>query len=373
MKRLIIPVLMLLAGACTNYIDYDFSQVKPELMVLGWLDASTTSQTVSVSLSEGGLVKLVEEATVTCYVNGEPVAVVSATPEEEKNADDDHSFFSSGDQNYYRQLPVSFSATFKPGDKVRLTFEANHGTYRASSPELTVPGAVEITKLDTARVTVTHLDYSDRYLQIRADVPDRKDEDNWYCITLHNVTDGTFSYKDGRPDLFASTESILYIRDLDDPILLDGNMGQSEDLNLFDFSGNGEFACFSDQMFRDGTAHLKMNSFSSWSDEGANFYGLRRDLYKNYGYDAFNEELDKCRAEHRLEVHLSHCSQDAYYYLRSLRTISSEGYDPRIVEPVTVPSNIIDGIGYVDIVNTTVARIELPAEEEHYPIEDFYF
>ena len=62
MKRLIIPVLMLLAGACTNYIDYDFSQVKPELMVLGWLDASTTSQTVSVSLSEGGLVKLVEEA-----------------------------------------------------------------------------------------------------------------------------------------------------------------------------------------------------------------------------------------------------------------------------------------------------------------------
>ena len=119
-------------------------------------------------------------------------------------------------------------------------------------------------------------------------------------------------------------------------------------------------------MFRDGTAHLKMNSFSSWSDEGANFYGLRRDLYKNYGYDAFNEELDKCREEHRLEVHLSHCSQDAYYYLRSLRTISSEGYDPRIVEPVTVPSNIIDGIGYVDIVNTTVARIELPAEEEHY-------
>ena len=66
MKRLLIPILTLFVGACTNTIDYDFSQVKPVLMVTGWLDQAAASQTVCVSLSDGGLVKPVEEATVTC-------------------------------------------------------------------------------------------------------------------------------------------------------------------------------------------------------------------------------------------------------------------------------------------------------------------
>ena len=64
MKRLFIPILTLFVGACTNTIDYDFSQVKPVLMVTGWLDQTAASQTICVSLSDEGLVKPVEEATV---------------------------------------------------------------------------------------------------------------------------------------------------------------------------------------------------------------------------------------------------------------------------------------------------------------------
>ena len=373
MKRLLIPVLLLLAGACTDIIDYDFSKVEPELMVLGWLDQSTSSQTVCVSLSEGGLIKSVEDATVTCYVNDRQVASVTAI-QEEKDVYSSHSPFEiaySG-KRAELQLPVSFSASLKPGDKVRLTVDANHGTYQASTPELTVPDPVEITNVATSHVTVAHLDYSEDYLQIRADVPDRKGEDNWYCVSIQEVSHGTYYFKDDGPNLSVSANRTAYIHDLDDPILLDGNLSQS-DLNIFDFSGNGEFACFSDQLFQDGTAHLKMN-IPSWHDGEDSFRLLGKRLAETYfGTDMLNGRVfDKVCASCQLQIRLSQCSQDAYYYLRSLRTISSEGYDPRIVEPVTVPSNIIGGIGFVDIVNTAVACIDLHAREEQYPIEDPY-
>ena len=202
---------------------------------------------------------------------------------------------------------------------------------------------------------------------------------------------------DGGPDIFISLDAPRHILDMDDPVLLDGGMGQTEDLNVFSFSGNGAFACFSDQMFRNGIAHLRMNAFSSWNDEGPDFKLLSDLLVQQLGYDEIESRgLERCRAEHRLEVRLSHCSQEAYYYLRSLRTISSNGYYPEIVEPVTIPShcsqeayyylrslrtissngyypeivepvtiptNIVGGVGFVDVVNTTVARIELPTEE----------
>ena len=107
-----------------------------------------------------------------------------------------------------------------------------------------------------------------------------------------------------------------------------------------------------------------MNTFSSWDDEGPDFLLLSDLLVQQIGYEWIESRgLERCRAEHRLEVRLSHCSQEAYHYLRSLRTISSEGYYPEIVEPVTIPTNIVDGVGFVEVVSTAVARIDLPAEE----------
>ena len=368
MKRIFIPLVALLVGACTSAIDYDFSRVEPQLMVVGWLEQGSDIQTVCISLSEGGLVKAVEDARVICTVNGKEVADVRRNaadmPEKQYTGSLSEMFYS--DPSDYRQLLVSFPASLRPGDIVRLRFEANQGTYQAATAELTVPEPVSIAKVDTARVTVRHIDWTDRYLQLRADVPDRRGEANWYSISLRNISEGWYSFLDGGPDLFVSVDNTLYIHDLDDPVLLDGNMG-ADDLTFFDFSGNGSFACFSDQMFRDGTAHLRMNAFSSWNDEGPDFMRLGAEVLRRYGYIETQERgFDRCRAAHRLEIRLSHCSRDAYYYLRALRTIASDGYEPAIVEPVTVPTNIEGGIGFVGIVNTAVARIDLPSEEESY-------
>ena len=373
MKRIFIPLTALIVGACTSTIDYDFSRVEPRLMAVGWLEQASDVQTVCISLSEGGLVKAVEDARVICTVNGKEVADVSVRTADLPEQYSDYSdwtvmpLMSDGLKlDHHRQLPVTFPASLRPGDKVRLQFEANQGAYKAASSEMTVPEPVSIAKVDTARVTVRHIDWTDRYLQLRADVPDRKGEENWYSISLRNISEGWYSFLDEGPDLFVSVDNTLYIHDLDDPVLLDGNMG-ADDLTFFDFSGNGSFACFSDRLFRDGTAHLKMNAFSSWNDEGPDFMSLGAEVLRRYGYTETQERgFDRCRAAHRLEIRLSHCSRDAYYYLRALRTIASDGYEPAIVEPVTVPSNIEGGIGFVEVLNTAVARIDLPSGEEYY-------
>lgn len=364
MKRFFIPLSLLLAGACTHTIDYDFDKVDSQLLVVGWLEQTAASHTVYLSLSEGGLVKPVGDARVICTVNGEEVADVrlSASDVPEPSFSERYSGSADG-----QQLPVTFKASLQPGDKVRLAFEANQGAYKARSAELTVPEPVTLSKVDTARVTVRHLDWSDRYLQVRADVPDRPGEDNWYSISLWEVSEGTYSFRDGGPDLTVSFSSVRYMMDVDDPVLLDGNVAETEDLNVLDLSGNGAFACFSDRLFRDASAHLKMNAFSSWNNEGPDFMNLGYALYRQYGEEEMaSRGVTRCRAGHRLEVRLSHCSQAAYFYLRALRTISSSGYRPEIMEPVTVPSNLSGGVGFVDVVSTAVAIIDLPAEEEVY-------
>lgn len=372
MRKMSIPVLLLLAAGCTNTIEHDFSKIEPRLMAVALLEQGDAEHSVFISLSEGGVVKRVENASLICFVNGEQVATASSNASDFPDGDMPNTWNTAyNSPSYYRQLPVSFTASFQPGDKLRLEFEADGGKYKASSGELTVPAPVEISSLDTTRVTVRHLDWSDSYLQLQAGVPDRKGEDNWYCVCIQSISDGIYSFKDGGPDIPVSVRATQYIHDIDDPILLDGGLSQTNDLNMFNFLGNGAFACFSDQLFRDGTARLKMNAFASWNKEGPDFMALYGRLFVMLGSAELEaRELDRCRATRRLEVKLSNCSEATYFYLRALRTVSSEGYRPEIVEPVTVPGNIVGGVGFVDIVTSDIKAMELSAKEETY-VEDW--
>lgn len=373
MKKILIP-LLLFAGACTNTINYDFNLIEPKLMVIGWLDQASAYQTIYISLSEGGIVKPVTDARVVCSINGKEVANVCVnrvSPNDETSQRASEATwwpsFMDSELSFHQQLPISFPALLEPGDKVQLTFYANQGSFEVSSTNLIVPEPVVISEVDTVHVTVHHLDWSDRYLQVQADVTDRKGEENWYSVSIREFSKGYYSFLDGGGDISVVVDTPRHIMDLEDPVLLDGNLSQTEDLIFFDFSGNGTFACFSDKMFKDGTAHLKMNTFSSLDDDGPDFVALASRLFMLYDHDTLVDRgFEKCRAEHWLEVYLTHCTQQTYYYLRSLRTVLSDGYYPEVVEPVTIPSNIIGGVGFVDVINTSMARINLPTKEENY-------
>lgn len=353
MKRLLLFIALLAAVACENDIPYDFGEAGPKLMVTGFLYAETAEQTVHVSLSEGGTVSGVGDATVRCYVNGTLAASASAHSDDKAR----------GAQ--YHQLPVSFKADFTVGDVVVLEVEADG--YKASTPELTVPAAPIVEKADTTHTTVTHADWSEEVVRFTVDMTDRKGEDNWYALNLVKEVTGTFSFEDGRPDIPVVRRSYPMIShsSLTDPILLDGNMALTDvDLDIMDYMdylGDGRFETFSDQLFRDGPARLVFDSPMQFYYPGADpdllFEVLRQDFGNEVSWSA---EWPVREISRTLEVRVHGCSKDAYLYLRALRTVRSNGYNPVLTEPVTIPGNIIDGIGFVDILNTAAVRIDLP-------------
>ncbi len=355
MKRFLIFIALLAAVSCENEIPYDFGEAGPKLMVTGFLYAGTAEQTVHVSLSEGGTVSGVGDATVRCYVNGTLAASASAHSDDKAR----------GAQ--YHQLPVSFKADFTVGDVVVLEVEA--AGHKAFTPELTVPAAPIVEKADTTHTTVTHADWSEEVVRFTVDMTDRKGEDNWYALNLVKEVTGTFSFEDGRPDIPVVRRSYPMIShsSLTDPILLDGNMALTDvDLDIMDYMdylGDGRFETFSDQLFRDGPARLVFDSPMQFYYPGADpdllFEVLRQDFGNEVSWSA---EWPVREISRTLEVQVHGCSKDAYLYLRALRTVRSNGYNPVLTEPVTVPGNIIDGIGFVDILNTAAVRIGLPED-----------
>jgi hypothetical protein len=350
MKKLLMLAALLAAVGCQHEIPYDFGKAGAKLMVTGFLYSGAPEQTVNVSLSEGGTLSGVGDATVRCYVNGVLAASASAHSDDKART------------AWYHQLPVRFSADFAAGDIVVLEVEADG--YKASTPELAVPAAPIVQGADTLRTKVTHADWSEDVLRFTVDMADRKGEDNWYALSLHRELSGTFSFEDGRPDLRVESRTSPRIShsSLSDPILLDGNMALTDvDLDIMDymdFLGDGRFETFSDRLFRDGTARLVF-------DSSIQFY--YRELDTDHLFDALRQEYGDEASwvaqwpPHDItctvEVQIHGCSQAAYSYLRALRTVRSNGYNPVLTEPVTIPENMIGGTGFVEVLSTTTVLL----------------
>ena len=358
MKNIAIGLAALVLAGCVNTIEYDFGKHGAQLMVSGLLYQDEPVHTVYVSLSQSGTVRAVENAKLVCYVNGTKAAEASADRSDLPAPEDYNGFFSKVDKTLrYRQLPVSFAAPFAPGDEVRLEIEADGGRYKAASARLMVPEPVAVEGLDTVRVTVRHSDWSEEYLQARLTLRDRAGGADWFCLFGRDLGRGFYDFKDGRPAAACDAAVAMYFYDMDDPVLLDGNMRNSDDLDFLDLTGDGSFAVFSDRMFRDRTAVVKVNLRPdqiwklSWE--------LQDVLLRDCGEDCL-EALSTSRIEHRGELVLGHCNEETYHYLRALRTISSSDYVPQIVEPVRIPANVEGGIGFVDIVAVSRSTIRFP-------------
>ena len=348
MKRLLIFLVLLAAASCENEIPYDFGGAEPKLMVTGFLYAGAPEQVVNVSLSGGGTLSGVADATVRCYVNGTLAASASAHSDDKART------------AWYHQLPVRFKADFSAGDVVMLEVEA--AGYKASTPELTVPAAPILEKVDTTHTIVAHADWSEEVVRFTVDMADRKGEDNWYALTLSRTLSGILSYEDEYLPVERQTYPRISHSSLTDPILLDGNMAQTDvDLDIMDFMdylGDGHFETFSDRLFRDGPARLVFDSAMQYfySDlDGEYLFDL---LMQDLGFGGQGKSWGLSReVTSTLEVNVHGCSQAAYFYLRALRTVRSNGYNPVLMEPVTIPGNMIGGTGFVEILNTTTVPV----------------
>ena len=351
-KQISILLAITVLFSCENELPFITGDDAPQLMVTDFLEQSTEDQSVKVSLSKDGSISGVGDATVHCYVNGHLVADTSVSAPDRAQSSRSH------------QLTLPFKACFSPGDIVRLEVEAEGSRYQVSTPDLPVPEAPDIRQADTVSVTVMLADRSLDVVRFMLDLKDSKKQNNWYALHIEKHLSAHVSFSDGSPDedfVHRSIPRITYSSHAD-PVLLDGNLPptdiQSDLLDYIDFLGDGTFAVFSDDLFRDQSTKISFDSYWAYFYRGNDEVDILQAMA-----DAYGEEKAACiqmpigEVRNEVYVKLSACSEESYHYLRALRTIVSNGYNPIFMEPVTIPGNINGGLGYVGVLSSATEAI----------------
>lgn len=358
-RRLIfIAAVSALLGACTKDIDFNLTDLKPQLIVNSQMTVGDTLHLVYLAVSKTDRIEKINSGSVKCYVNGNFVADGQLDNRDDKLfiKEDLHLYgyiykdehrkdvYSPGpnEASKNKQTRYSFKADFKPGDVVRIEAEAEADgeTFKAYS-EVVVPKAPEFSITDTLS---QKNQYGDHVYRIRVKGKDIIGEDNFYRILSgRSVIDKKIRYATEKEEAktWEETRDYSFIR-LDkgnDPILNDG--APAEDLDLEGASEN-TFRVFSDSQFSDGTFNI---GFSVNANEI--IYGL-------HGVLNFN----RMESETTLSVTIRGITKDEYYYLKALSIYDYLDGDTTLTEPVSFPDNVEGGVGLVCISTESVASIK---------------
>ncbi len=361
MKKIIYAAIALLTlGSCSSYIDLDSDLPEKRLILNALLNSGNATHDIFLHErvdSYGNKtykgIKPVSGATVTCYVNGEAVAVAT----EYNDSENDHWY----DEYVLGTGKYILDVIFRPGDEVRI--EARKGD-RTAYAEVTVPQAVEIELLDVRDAKVNYSNSSVVWgLEYTVGIDDIKGKDTWFRVgnapremdmTYHfYYKDGTQIQPDGK-DWFLDNAH-LYIEE--DPILNDGYMPEDREL-LDNLSPTNTYRVFTDSQFKDRKGEVKFSIDS-----------------RSYSYPYFYEEWEKATSVDAIltqEICIETLSYDTYSYYRALNAAEVWGYQIDFIsEPVIIPTNVVGGLGFVGIAATSTLTHVLPPV--HYNLPDYMY
>ncbi len=361
MKKIIyITLASLIMGSCSTYIELDNDLPEKRLILNALLSTGNTTHDIflhervdSYGDKKYEALEPVSGATVTCYVNGEAVAVAK----EYNDSEADHWY----DEYVLRTRKYVLEATFKPGDEIRI--EARRGD-DAVYAEVTAPEPVEIELLGVADANVDYnqhvVKWGDEYTIAINDI---KGEDTWFRVgnsprsmemTYH------FYYRDGTQIQPGGTESHvdnahLYIEK--DPILNDGYMPNDREI-LSNLNPTNTYRVFTDSQFKDDRAEVKLFI----DDDCYSYYYFHDEWEKATSVDVIQEQT----------IIIETISYDTYCYYRALNAAEIWGYKIDFIsEPVIIPTNVSGGLGFVGIATANTLTYDLPPYTENLP--DFYY
>ncbi len=312
---------MFLAGAvlnsCTKTIPIMREPVEDKLVILALMHTSDTLHDVVVKVSgEKGLTDPDESAVVRCKVNGEYVPV---TPSE------------------WSAYEFIIDAAFSPGDEVMVDAEYD-GMYAFA--KVVVPEAVEAELADTLEQVEYGTDWVDKTISAKLRIKDIPGENTYFRIGDMRHQRHEF-YPDRVQDVWRIQSRYFDLGD--DPILHDDYIMTNEDDVLSVLNPTNYFRVFSDKLFADGTAEVRLSFM-----EG---------LFQHYDYHERPYESYSI-----LNVVVEHVSSEAYYYYKALNSgkmTGFESYGGLIMEPVVIPTNVTGGLGYVNVSMDTNVPIVL--------------
>lgn len=356
-------VAALLLTGCENEIPYNPGNRKPLIVMNALLDAGSTENFVYLHLSEGYNIGRVNQATLSLYVNGQ-------LTEEPQPMTPQEIYEGLSEENYgkdvYEQIikNIKFKkfrlrTNFHPGDRIRLEATAEEGEYRVSS-EVIVPQPIQKIQVDTCISKILQWSSMRDYRKIEVTLHDLPDEKNYYRLDIQNnyriyarypvpsldengkqKTDENGSllawYKD---TVFNYTDRELINRE--DIILTDGHIShsdQDEENEMFPSISN-KYNIFTDNQFSNSSATLKV------------YTAFHLDYLS--GYDSVRSTLLS------LTVRLLSISKEEYLYMKGLNCMDDDDYDTTLMEPVSLPSNVQGGLGFVGVSAEARINMEFP-------------
>ena len=361
MKRITYILQTLLSAcialaACTNEIPYNEQARDPQLILNAQLTAGEKVNYAYLHLSEGNRIGRITQGSLTLYINGKAAETPEEISPEELYSDlkgtiDDEQFELLIRNIHFKKFRIT--SELHPGDHIRLEAIAENGTYHASA-EITVPRPVESLQVDTALAYLREYAGDVLYRQYKITLKDLPGEKNYYRLDISHklqqlVTYWTYRYDAGgnlvkeQRDTLLTSIPMTKIINREDIILTDGHPHNynDEENELFPTTRN-KYNLFTDNRFSDASATLKV-------------YTPTYHIEPPYFYDYIDYHNSQT-----ITVSIYSLTEEQYRYQKALNTLDDENYEEVLMEPVSIPTNVTGGLGFVGADSRTQFVLHLP-------------
>lgn len=352
----IILVTCIALTACTNEIPYNEQAREPQLILNAQLTAGAKENYAYLHLSEGNRIGRVTQGSLTLYINGKAAETPEEISPEELCSDlkgtiDDEQFEQLLRNIHFKKFRIT--SELHPGDHIRLEAIAENGTYHASA-ETTVPQPIESLQVDTALAYLREYAGDVLYRQYKITLKDLPDEKSYYRLDISHelqqlVTYWTYRYDAGgnlvkeQRDTLLTSVPMPKIINREDIILTDGHPHNynDEENELFPTTRN-KYNLFTDNRFPDASATLKVYTPT---------YHTEPPYFLNY-IDYHNSQT--------ITVSIYSLTEEQYRYQKALNTLDDENYEEVLMEPVSIPTNVTGGLGFVGADSRTQFVLHIP-------------
>lgn len=370
--RIKLPLIIYIAFAglfmaCENEIPYNPGQQNPQLIMNALLNAGQTENLVYLHLSEGNSIGRINEATLSLYVNDKQVESPQAISPEEYYGNMQNQL----DKGQYEALLKSMrfkifrlTARLQPGDNIRLEATAEGGKYHVSS-QVTVPRPLQSLQVDTCTALIRQWGSMRAHRQYRITLEDLPNEKNYYRLEIVNNKDfrcviytpnedenGDYIKDENGDYIYTITKDTVVnyryteLINREDVILTDGHVTSSDDDEnaMFPTNIENKYSIFTDNRFTNSSATLKVYT---------PLYDDNYDILQSLNYT-------RCYLKQNITVRVLSLPETYYRYLKALNCMDDEDYDEALMEPISLPSNVEGGLGFVGISSEIQYTIDMP-------------
>ena len=328
-------------NSCQNEIPFNIKENSPKLVVNAMIDINFEDNYIFVSKTGKDNTGSVNDATINIYINEELREQLTEFIEPD-------SVFYEPDSSYYhyygynsRDKKYKTNLRFNPGDKVKIEVFADDNKYHAWAEDI-IPKPLEIENIDTMTFTdYSHL-YSNTQIRLKTTFTDFPNEKNFYRLAV--VQKNNFQIKaigeNIEGHIYKEYEETKYIDTRFDPILNNGRVSTDDD--IFPQVEN-IYAVFDDKQLN--TAYTMTTSFDRPDSNSYRLY-IPEGVIERVAVD--------------FKVHLISITEMQYYYLKALNTVYDKNYDEYLSMPVSFPSNVEGGVGFVGFSAGTYKTFNIP-------------